>query len=295
MDLTGFLQSLVGGIGTGAIYAMLGLSFTLIFGRLNICSVLHGDLVVLSAYICYLLYTYLHIDPFITMLICMPVFFGIGYLVQSVFMNPFMKLPIWKGRYQGQVMVSWGLGMCIMAMEYILFGGQYKTLNVAYRNATIAVGEIRIPVVHLLALGVMLVMVVGLEIILRRTSLGMKIRACSSDRTTAQLTGINFSKVCAVTFGISTVFAAVSGMFFTLTNQLGPAYGFELTFFGWVAVIIGSMGNLKGAIVAGLLMGIIQSLTSYLWIPGLNQAVLYMALLLILVIRPTGLFGQKEA
>jgi branched-chain amino acid transport system permease protein len=84
-------------------------------------------------------------------------------------------------------------------------------------------------------------------------------------------------------------------MFFALTNQLGPAYGFDLTMLGWVAVIIGSMGNLKGAAVAGILMGIIQSLTSYVWLPGFNQAMLYVVLLLILVVRPKGLFGVKEA
>jgi branched-chain amino acid transport system permease protein len=295
MDMTGFLQSLLGGVGTGAIYALLGISFTLIFGRLKICSVLHGDLAVLSAYLCFALYTNLGVDPFLSILVIAPVFFFLGYGVQSVFMKPFMKLETWKGRYQGQVMVSWGLGMSIMAIEYFIFGGQYKTLDVAYRNETVSFGDIHIPITHILALAAVILLIAALELILKRTSLGMKIRACSSDRQTAQLTGINDSKVAAVTFGISSVLAAVAGMFFALTNQLGPAYGFDLTMLGWVAVIIGSMGNLKGAAVAGILMGIIQSLTSYVWLPGFNQAVLYVVLLLILVIRPKGLFGVKEA
>jgi branched-chain amino acid transport system permease protein len=295
MDITGFVQSLLGGIGTGTIYALLGISFTLIFGRLKICSVLHGDLAVLSAYLCFALYTYLGVDPFISILGIAPLFFFLGYGVQAAFMKPFMKLETWKGRYQGQVMVSWGLGMSVMAIEYFIFGGQYKTLDVAYRNQTVSLGDIHIPITHLLALAAVVILIAALEVILKKTSLDMKIRACSSDPQTAKLTGINNDKVAALTFGISSVLAAVAGMFFALTNQLGPAYGFDLTMLGWVAVIIGSMGNLKGAAVAGILMGIIQSLTSYVWLPGFNQAMLYVVLLLILVVRPKGLFGVKEA
>lgn len=293
MSIFGFFQSLLGGMGTGTIYALLGISCSLIFGRLQICSVLHGDLTILAAYLCYVGYNNWGIDPFITVVFLLPLFFLLGYLIQNWFMKPFMKLETWKGRYEGQVMVSWGIGMVIMALEYIVFSGTFKTLAVPYRNATVTVGRFTIPVVHILAFVITILLIIIVEMVLKRTNLGIQIRACSSDTVTANLSGIHVDKVCAITFGISGMLAAIAGLFFALTNQLSPADGFELTFLGWVAVILGTMGNLKGALFAGLLMGIVQSLTSYFWIPNMANSMIYIVLILILLFKPNGMFGRK--
>lgn len=294
MNFAGFIQSLLGGIGTGTVYALLGLSCSLILGRLQICSVMHGDLALLAGYLCYQAYTVLHISPFITVIVLLPVFFGIGYIVQSVFMKPFMKLETWKGRYQGQVMVSWGLGMSIMALEYIIFSGSYKTLNVPYRNATVHIGSVTIPVVHIISFALAIGLLIVVEAVLKKTSLGIKIRACSDDAVSARLTGIPYDKICAITFGISSALVAVAGLAYTLMSQLNPSEGFDLTFLGWAAVILGTMGNLKGAVTAGILMGIVQALTIYLWIPNLAIAAIYIVLIIILVIKPRGLFYWKK-
>lgn len=294
MNFLGFLQSLLGGIGTGTIYALLGLSCSLILGRLQICSVVHGDLTILAGYMCYEAYVIFGIDPFITMIVALPIFFVIGYLIQDIFMKPFMKLETWKGRYEGQVMVSWGIGMCIMALEYIFFSGTYKTLSVPYRNATVVIGEISIPVIHIIAFALTIVLIIAVELLLKKTNLGIRIRACSIDTTTAKLTGIPVNRICAITFGISSALAAVAGTIYALTNQLSPASGFDLTFLGWVAVILGTQGNLKGAVTAGLLMGVIQALTIYFWIPNLATAMIYIVLIIILVAKPNGLFYWKK-
>jgi len=294
MNIVGLLQSILGGLGTGTVYALLGLSFALIFGRLQICSVLHGDLAGLGAYLAYAAFTFLGLDPFITMIILLPIFYFLGYGVQSVFMKPFMKLDTWKGRYQGQVMVSWGLGMSVMALEYIIFSGTYKTLNVPYRNNVIRLGEITIPILHIVALAITLLLLLGMNILLKKTSLGIEIRACSTDTFTAKLTGINVDKVCAVTFGLSASIAAIAGVIFSLLTQLSPAHGFELTFLGWCAVILGTMGYMEGAVWAGLIMGVIESVTSYVWIPALSTAMIYIVLVLVLVFSPYGLFANKR-
>ena len=294
MNFLGFLQSLLGGIGTGTIYALLGLSCSLILGRLQICSVVHGDLTILAGYLCYQAFRMFGIDPFITLIVLITLFFLIGYWIQNIFMKPFMKLETWKGRYEGQVMVSWGIGMCIMAVEYFLFSGTYKTLNVPYRNATVNIGSIAIPVVHIIAFILTIVLIAAVELILKKTNLGIRIRACSSDTTTAKLTGIPVNRICAITFGISSSLAAVAGVIYALTNSLSPAEGFDLTFLGWVAVILGTMGNLKGAVAAGILMGIVQAMTIYFWIPNLATAMIYIVLLIILVAKPNGLFYRKK-
>ena len=292
MNLTGIIQTIIGGIGSGTIYALLGLSFTLVFGRLKICSVVHGDLALLAAYISFTLFTKTGMDPFLSLIITVPAFFLIGYMIQNIFLKPFMKLDTWKGRYQGQVMTTWGIGMCIMAIEYFIFSGTYKTLNVPYRNKSIAAGNIYIPVVSIIILAVTIAIVIFIEMLLKKTSLGIKIRACSADRTTALLSGIHFERICAVTFGISGSLAAVAGTFYALRNQLGPAEGFNMTFLGWVAVIIGGMGSLKGSLLAGILMGIIESVEAYLGVPALQQAVLYIVLIVFLIFRPNGLFRK---
>lgn len=295
ITFSGIIQTIVGGLGTGAIYALLGISFTLIFGRLKICSVMHGDIAILAAYIGYWGFSSMGIDPCISLLLIVPVFFFLGYWIQKIFLSKFMDLETWKGKYQGQIMVTFGLSMVIMALEYFMFTGTYKTVNVSYRNETILVGDIYIPIVTIIALSATIVLVVFLELLLKKTNLGIQIRACSADRVSSQLAGVNYSKVCAITFGISTAVSAVAGVFFSLKNPLGPAGGMEITFLGWVAVIIGGMGDLKGSLIAGLLMGIVQSLVSYLWLPAYQEAALYLVLLIFLIVRPNGLFQKYVA
>ncbi len=142
IDFYWIITKLLGGIGVGSIYALLGLSFALIFGRLNICSVLHGDLAILAAYGIYWLFTLWNINPIITALLLISIFFMLGYLMQSTILKPFMSMEIWKGRYQGQVMVTQGTGMIIMALEFMFFTGTFRTLATDYRNKAIPLGTV---------------------------------------------------------------------------------------------------------------------------------------------------------
>ena len=289
----GLLQTLLGGIGSGAIYGLMGLSFALIFGKLKICSYMNGDLSILAAYACFWLFTYFNIDPFITAVVICPLFFVIGYFVQAFFMKKFMAMQIWQGRYQSQVMVTWGLGMCIMAIEYMLWSGTYRTIGVSYRTSVFRISELAIPYIDVFAVIAIVVILVGLNLLLKKTTLGISLRACSNDRTSAMLCGINYQRVCAITFGISAILAVIAGLFFTLTSQVTPSVGMELTFKGWMAVIIGGMGSLGGAVVAGLIMGLVEALTSYFWIPALKEVVLFVGLLILLIFKPGGLFSKE--
>ena len=290
----GLLQTILGGTGTGAIYALIGMSFALVFGKLKICSYLQGDLAILAAYAAFWLFTLQRLDPLITLVVLMPVFFFIGFFVQKIFMKPFMAMEIWQGRYQAQVMVTWGIGIVIMALEFIFFSGTYRIIGVTYRNSVVALGDIKIPVVHLLAVIVLLIIFVGLSLLLKKTDLGISLRACTDDRNTAMLTGINYQRVCSITFGVSAAIAVIAGVFYALSNQISPAQGLSLTFKGWVAVIIGGMGSLGGVILAGIVIGLVEALTSFFWIPALNEAVIFALLLILLIVKPSGLFGQPR-
>lgn len=289
----GLIQTLLGGIGSGAIYGLMGLSFALIFGKLKICSYMNGDLSILAAYACFWAFTYWNIDPFIIAVIICPLFFVIGYFVQAVFMKPFMSMEIWQGRYQSQVMVTWGLGMCIMAAEYMLWSATYRTIGVPYRNSVIRMSDIAVPYVDVWAFLAMLAILGAVNLILKKTTLGISLRACSNDRVSAMLSGINYQRVCAITFGISGVIAVIAGLFYTLTSQVTPSVGMDLTFKGWMAVIIGGMGSLGGAIVAGIIMGLVEALTSYFWMPALKEVVLFAGLLILLIVKPSGLFSKE--
>lgn len=290
----GLTQTLLGGIGSGAIYGLMGLSFALIFGKLKICSYLNGDLSILAAYLCFWSFTLWHVEPFITAVVLCPLFFLIGYFVQTVFLKKFMAMEIWQGRYQSQIMVTWGIGICIMALEYMLWTATYRTMGVSYRNSVVRMGDIAVPYVDIWAFVVMLVVLVGVNLLLKKTTLGISLRACSNDRVSAMLSGINYQRVCAVTFGISAVIAVIAGLFYTLTSQVTPAVGVDLTFKGWMAVIIGGMGSLGGSIVAGIIMGLVEALTSYFWLPALKEVVLFVGLLILLIVKPSGLFSKSR-
>ena len=292
MEIVGLLQTILGGIGEGSIYALLGLSFVLIFGKLKICSVLHGDLAVLGAYAAYWLFALWKVDPFLSLVFSLPLFFVGGYLVQRYSMKPFMAMETWKGRYQGQIMVTWGIALVIMALEYIFWTGTYRTTSTDYRNLAFSLGGITLPFVHLLSITSLFAIYILTNYLLRKTGLGMSLRACSDNRTAAMLAGINYHKICSLAFGISAAISVIAGVFFGLTHQITPSLGLALTFKGWVAVIMGGMGSLGGTIAAGLLLGVIESLTAYLWIPALKEASLYGALLLVLIAKPEGLFQE---
>jgi len=288
----GLIQTILGGIGEGCSYALLGLSFVLIFGKLNICSVLHGDLAVLGAYAAYWGLSLLKVDPFASMIFVIPLFFAAGYLVQRFFLKPFMAMETWKGRYQGQIMVTWGIALVLMALEYIFFTGTYRTIATDYRNQAFHIGGITLPFVHLLSIVSVLLIFFLITLLLKKTGLGISLRACSDNRAGAMLAGINYHKICSLAFGISAAISVIAGIFFALTHQITPSLGLSLTFKGWVAVIMGGMGSLGGVIAAGLLLGVIESLTAYLWIPALQEAVLFCALLFILIAKPEGLFQK---
>jgi branched-chain amino acid transport system permease protein len=290
--VSGLIQTIIGGLGEGSIYALLGLSFVLIFGKLKICSVLHGDLAILGAYASYWGLILLKIDPLLMLMVSLPLFFIGGYFVQRVMLKPFMAMETWKGRYQGQIMVTWGVSLVILALEYIFWTGTYRTVSTGYRNSSFQVGGLTLPIVHLASIGAVIAIYFIVTLLLRRTGLGLALRACSDNRSAAMLAGIKYHRICSIAFGLSSSIAVVAGVFFAMTHQITPALGFELTFKGWVAVIMGGMGSLPGAIAAGLLLGVIESLTAYLWIPALKEAMLFCALLLILIIKPEGLFEK---
>lgn len=293
MSLTGTIQSIFGGIGVGAIYALLGLSFALIFGRLNIASVLHGDLAILAAYLIYFFYTNVGINLFIVTFALLPIFYFLGYVIQLGLLRPFMSLDVWKGRYQGQVMVTQGTAMIIMALEFMIWTGTYRTLGVPYRNSAINLGSLKLSIVHLMSFVALICLVLILNYILDKTRYGISLRACSDDRTTAMLTGIDYNKISNVSFGISAVISVVAGLFYALSFALTPSLGMDLTLKGWVAVIVGGMGSISGIVVAGLLVGLVESLSSYFWIPAYKDAVLFIGLLIFLVVKPAGLMTKK--
>jgi branched-chain amino acid transport system permease protein len=209
-------------------------------------------------------------------------------------MKPFMAMETWKGRYQGQIMVTWGIALVIMALEYIFWTGTYRTTATAYRHLAYSLGDITLPLVHILSIASLFAIYILTNFLLRKTGLGISLRACSDNRTAAMLTGINYHKICSLVFGLSGAISVVAGVFFGLTHQITPSLGLSLTFKGWVAVIMGGMGSLGGTIAAGLLLGVIESLTAYLWIPALKEAALYGALLVVLISRPEGLFREAK-
>lgn len=294
MGIGGLIQTIVGGIGVGSIYAILGLSFVLIFGKLKICSVLHGDLSVLAAYIVFWFFTLWNIDPFVSLIIITPYFFVGGYLIQRFLLKPFMAMETWEGRYQGQIMVTWGIGLAIMGAEYILWTGTYRTLATNYRNLAFHLVDTTFTFVHLISIASVLGIYFLITCLLKKTRLGISIRACSDNRTGAMLAGINYHGICSLTFGISSSISVIAGIFYALTHQITPSLGLSLTFKGWVAVIMGGMGSLEGVIVAGILLGVIESVTAYLWIPALKEVTLFGVLIILLITKPEGLFQQVK-
>jgi branched-chain amino acid transport system permease protein len=221
-----------------------------------------------------------------------PAFFMGSYLVQKYLLKPFMAMETWKGRYQGQIMVTWGIGLAILAFEYIFWTGTRRTLAPDYRYFAFSLGEITVTFVQLIAIGSVFGIFFLITYALRRTGLGVSLRACSDNRTGAMIAGINYHRICSFAFGISASISVIAGVIYALIHPISPSVGLNLTFKGWVAVIMGGMGSMGGVIAAGLMLGVLESLTSYFWIPALKDVSLFGAILLLLIVRPEGLFRK---
>jgi branched-chain amino acid transport system permease protein len=282
------LQAIIDGVLVGGFYALMAGGLTLVFGVMDIVNFAQGILVVLGAYLSYALYAHLNIDPFLGLLITIPVMFVIGIAVYWS-----MIKPIKRDRVIMSLLTMFAVGTVAEGILDLIFTSNLVAIHTSYVNSSVKLGSLIFPSVYLYAFAMSVLLLGGVYYLLYRTRFGRSLRASMQNPTAARLVGINTDWVSAFTLGIGVGLAAAGGMVFGLTNSFDAASSYDLISRLLAIVIFGGFGSLSGALIASILMLVIQDVVAVVWSPTWGQTTFYLVLVLVLLLRPQGLLGRK--
>jgi len=284
-------QALADGVLGGGVYGLMAVGLTLIFGVLDIINIAQGILVVLGSYLSFVLATHLHINVFLGLLITIPAMFILGIAIQWFFIRPLRG----RERTSMSLLASYSVAIIIEGVLYQVFGSNFKQIPTSYFDSTVQVFGYYIPYIYLLGFALAVLFVVAIYLLLYRTQFGRSVRATMQDHTAARLVGIDVNRVAAITFGIGVAVTAAGGMVYGSINAFNPNSGYDLISRLLAIIILGGMGSIAGALAASVIMITLESMVDVFWNPSWSVVVFYAVLVLVLVFRPQGLFGRREA
>ena len=290
LDPTILLAAVLNGVTTGAIYALVALGLTLIYGVLHIINFAHGSLLMLAMYAVFFLNTRAGIDPYLALPILVPAFFALGYLLQAGIIGRASH-----GRDQNVLLVTLGLALVIDNLALFFWSSSTRTIDVPYGFSVVDLGVALIPVPRLVAFAAALAIAGLLRLFITRTDLGKAIRAVARERRGALLVGIRVDHVFAVSFGIGTACLAAAACLLLPIFYVTPQVGYAFVLVAFTTVVLGGMGSFVGALVGGLLLGVVESLCGLFLGESLGQIGIFLIFILVLLFRPTGLFGARLA
>ena len=287
MDLV--LQVIVSGLLLGGVYALLSIGLTLIFGVVRIINFAHGELMMVGMYLTFWLFKTQHIDPYLSIIVVAPALFIVGVGVQR-----FIIQPIFDSSALMKIFVTVGLFIALQNLALMLFKADFRTIQTSYSMSTIDLAGISFSVPRLVAFGFALVLLAGLYLLLKLTLIGKAMRAVAENRVVAELMGIRVQRLYLVTFGLGAALTGVAGALILPFTYVFPTVGGIYTLLAFVVVVLGGMGNMAGAFFGGLFIGLIESFSGVYISPAPKEAVYFVIFILILLVRPQGLFGKGK-
>jgi len=285
-----FIQSLVSGVLTGSLYAMIGVGLTVIFGVMRIINLAHGEMVMLGMFGAYWSYTLWKFDPFVSLVLWVPLLFLAGMLIYR-----FLLRPIITGDELNGLLYTAGLSLLIANLALLLWTGDYRTLNLPYALEPMRPFGISVPVPLAIAFVLAAAITGALYLFLSRTDLGRAIRATSQNPEAAALMGINVTRIAMITFGLGTALAGAAGVLLMPSLYLYPTVGEILIVKCFVIVVLGGLGSIPGAIAGGILLGVVESFGAVYVSVAYKDTIGFVIFLLVLLFRPQGIFGAARA
>lgn len=294
MQLLG--QDLVNGILAGGILAVVALGFSLVWGIMNIINLAHGAFIMLGAYITWQLSTSFHVDPFVSLPISFVLMFAFGYLIQRFIINWVARAPILT-----TFLLTFGLSLLVVNVALLVWSGDTRGVTTAYTGSNFTVLGVTVPWAKLFTLIAALVITGVMQLWLTRSKTGRAIRATSMDIGAAQLAGVRVAHIYAIVYGLGAGLAGVAGTLISLSYALNPAMGQPFLIKAFVVCVLGGLGSVEGALIGGITYGIVEALFNFVMDrfhisgTGLEDAVALVVLLIVLIIRPTGILGRATA
>jgi len=281
-------QALVQGLLLGGLYATIGVGMSMIFGIARITNLAHGDFLILAAYISQLFMTILGINPFISLIIVVPLMFLIGFTVQSTLLNK----VIGRGT-EPPLLVTFGLSIIIQNLLLYFFTANTQRLSTPMLTQSITVSDtLRIPVLLLVSCLTGVVIILLLNLYLKRTYMGRAIRATSDDIGAAQLMGVNIKTIYGIAMGIAMMTAGFTGVLVGAWYSFNPTTGSTLLLTAFAVVVIGGIGSINGTLLAGFIFGLAQAIGGQFLGVAYQQLIAYLILLIMLIVRPQGLMSK---
>lgn len=285
MELT---QALINGLLIGGVYAVISIGLTLVFGVMSIINFAQAEFLMLGMFVAFFCWKYLGLDPMLGALVAFVVVFGLGMLVQRYLIERVLKAPD-----VAQIFLTVGLLIVMENAALLAFGSGFRSVRVPYQTAAVEFGGLIIGVPYLLAFMVSLVAGGLLWAFMRFTWLGQAMRATAQDSTAALSLGMNVRRIRQVAFGLGVGMTALGGAVILPYFTASPTVGGQFAVLMFTAVVLGGLGNVLGAVVGGLLVGIIQTLSTLVLPIQLQNLILFIVFILVLALRPEGLLRQK--
>ena len=288
MTFSVLLQALISGILVGGVYALIGIGLTIIFGVMRVINFAHGDIMMVGMYLTFFLFTLFQVDPFVSIVITIPLMFLFGAFLQKIFINRIIgTLP------QNQILLTIGLGLIMSNSVMLAFTSDYKILTTSYSSASINLGGISVSQPLAVSFVITAAITAILYWFLMKTDTGQATRATAQDREAAQLMGINVSRMSMLAFGIGAALSGTAGALISPTYYIFPQVGSAFTLKAFVITVLGGMGSIVGATLGGIIIGIVESVGAVTISSDWKDVLVFGIFLLVLLVKPSGLMGKS--
>jgi branched-chain amino acid transport system permease protein len=282
------VPAILNGLLTGAVYALVALGLTLIYGVLHIINFAHGAMLTAAMFAAFFAHKLLGLDPYVAAIFLTPTFFGLGYALQR-----FVIGPAAHGEDRNILLVTLGLAVVMENALLYAFRADTRTINLSYGFDVVEVGTAFLSVPRVIGFGVVVAVALALWLLMRWTDTGKAIRAVAKEKLGAELCGIDVAHVYAVTFGLGTACLAIAACLLLPTYYVNPSAGNAFVLIAFTIVVLGGMGSVAGALVGGLFVGVVESLSGLYLGESLGQIGIFVIFILVLLVRPSGLFGER--
>jgi branched-chain amino acid transport system permease protein len=280
-------QVIVSGLLVGTLYSMVALGLALIFGVMRVINIAHGPLLMLGAYATYFLYTATGVNPYLTVPIAMAALFVVGVVLQRTLVFRVVDAP-----ELSSLLLTFGVSIALVNLAQLAFTSDLRAVE--YLTDAWLIGRLAFSKSRVIAFVFAAVVTALAFLFLQRTRLGKAIRATSQSRDVAMVCGIDVQRIHMITFGLASALAAAGGSLLAVIVAIQPEMGQVWTFKSFLVIVLGGAGNYPGALLGGMLLGLVEQLSSLFLTTQLSEVVAYVLLVLVLLVRPTGLLGGRQ-
>lgn len=286
-------QNLAFGVLVGALYGLAAVGLALVFGVTKFLNVAHGELLMLGGYASFWLFTLWRVDPFLSLPVAVVSLLVVGAVFYKLLFSRMVKLAE-GAKIQNTLLVGFGLGLILQNLALRFWTADTRSITTFYSGAVWTILGVRLPVVRVASMGIAFVLIVALQLFLRRTYTGKALRATVENWEAATLMGIDIQRVYLLSFVMGAALAGVAGALVSVGYSIDPTMGMSWTLKSLVVMVLGGLGSLTGTFVGGLILGVTESATGYFLSLTYREVVGLVLFLLVLIFRPQGLFGAKE-